>query len=173
MKPVESRDYSRDLIRVLTELETLHQSLAELIDRKIDRMRSGDVTEINACTAREQELVGRIGEQEGLRRVLTDRIARSFGMSPQKARRMTASQLAERMAQPWASELLAVAERLQRLTTRIENRNRMAGRLSGAILEHMDAVLSAMTAPRPATGAYGRQGVRLSAGPTRLFETVG
>ena len=173
MKPVESRDFSRDLIRVLSGLEALHQGLAELIDQKIDRMRAGNVAEINACTTREQELVGRIGEQEGLRRVLTDRIARSFGMSPQKARRMTASQLAERMAQPWASELLALAGRLQRLTARIENRNRMAGRLSGAILEHMDVVLSAMTAPGPASGAYGRRGACLPAGPTRLFETVG
>ncbi|MHC4234899.1 MAG: flagellar export chaperone FlgN [Planctomycetota bacterium] len=179
MKPrVESADseigrYSRDLIVVLANLERLHAQLAELIDVKIERMRRCDVAGMNECVSGEQELVGKIGEQEGLRRMLTDRMGRGYGMSPQKARRLTACQLAEVIPPPQRDELRDLATRLEALMTRIVRRNRIASQLSGGILAHMDAILSAMISPQVQAGAYSKRGSAVDATPQRLFETVG
>lgn len=162
-----------ELVMVLNRLEKLHARLAEAIDGKIDRMRVCDVAGINECMGREHELVGQVGEKEGLRRVLTDRIGRAFGMSPQKARRLTATQLAQKLPAPQAERLLESAGRLQELTRRIARRNRVAGRLSGQMLEHLDTVLSAVTAPSDRHGAYSSGGRSAGSAPRRLFEAVG
>ncbi len=165
--------HSGELITVLNRLMELHTLLAELIEAKIERMGRCDTSGMNECTSREQELVARIGEQESLRRVLTDRIGRSFGMSAAKARRLTASQLAEKLTPPRREMLLDVAGRLQALTTRIARRNRLVGRLSEEMLGHMNSILSAMTAPQAQAGAYSPGGKKLAEAPQRLFETVG
>lgn len=158
---------------LLGRLQGLHAELAEAIDRKIDRMRACDVAGINECLGREQELVGQVGEKEGLRRVLTDRVGRSFGMSPQKARRLTATQLARKLPSSQGQRLLENAGRLQEFTRRIARRNRVAGRLSSEMLEHLDTVLLAVAAPSERHGAYSSGGRSVVSAPKRLFETVG
>ena len=173
MKSHDNVGYCDELITVLGRIESLHAELVEAIDRKIDRMRACDVPGMNESTSRERELVGRIGEQEGLRRVLTDRIGRSFGMSPPKARGLTATQLARKLPEPQATRLLACAGRLQELTRTIARRNRVAGRLSGDLLRHLDAVLSAVVATDERQVAYSAGGQSVASVPRRLFETVG
>ena len=164
---------SQELIAVLARLEGLHTQLAELIDAKIERMGRCDVAGMSECRSSEQALIGRIGEQEGLRRSLTDRIGRGYGMSPQRARRLTASQLAEKLASSQGEELLRLAGRVQALATRIVRRNRVAGQLGSGILAHMETILSAMTGPGEQSGAYCPHGQVLGPAPRRLFETVG
>jgi len=173
VKEDRDTDYCDELIMVLDRLEKLHGELAEVIDRKIDRMRVCDVPGMNECLGREQDLVAQVGEKEGLRRVLTDRVGRSFGMSPQKARRLTATQMAERLPAPHGRRLRASAGRLQELARRIERRNRVAGRLSTDVLEHLDTVLSAVTAPPDRSSAYSFAGRSVATAPRRLFEAVG
>ncbi len=173
MKPHDHAGYCDELIVMLGRIESLHAELAEVIDRKIERMQACDVPGINECIGRERELVGQVGEQEGLRRALTDRIGRSFGMSPPKARRLTAAQLATRLPEPQAGRLLASAGRLQELARRITRRNRVAGRISGDLLQHLDTVLSAVAAPDERQAAYSAGGRAVASAPKRLFETVG
>jgi len=170
---LEAGRYGRELIIVLGRLMDLHTLLAELVESKIERMRRCDVTGLSECVRDEQELAGKIGETEGLRRALTDRIGRSYGMSSPKARKLTATQLAERFPPPQRDELLDLARRLQELAMRITRRNQVAARISGAMLTHLDTVLSAMTVGGAEPGAYSQRGRRLEAEPKRLFETVG
>ena len=173
MKAEGDKDYGGELVEMLTRLEELHTELAVVIERKIECMRQCDVAGMNECTANERELVGKIGEREGRRRVLTDRLARACGLSARKARRLSAAQLAERLPAGQRSDLLAVTGRLRSLTTGIARRNQVAGRLGGNMLRHMDGILSAMTAPRERSGAYSSAGRTVGATPRQLFETVG
>lgn len=173
MKAEGDKDHSGELVEMLTRLEELHTELAAVIERKIKCMRECDVAGMSECTANERELVGKIGEGEGSRRLLTDRLARACGLSAQKARRLTAAQLAERLPAAQGSDLLAAAGRLRSLTTRIVRRNHVAGRFGGNMLRHMDVILSAMTAPRERSGAYSSAGRTVGATPRQLFETVG
>ena len=173
MKKHGDADYCNELIMVLDRIESLHGELAQVIDRKIERMRVCDVAGINECTGDEQRIVEQIVEQESLRRVVTDRIGRAFGMSPQKTRRLTAKQLAGKLPVPQGGRLLASAARLQDLTRGIARRNRLAGRLSGDLLRHLDTVLSAVVTPEGRREAYSAGGSSVASAPKRLFETVG
>ncbi len=173
MKPQKPEDFGAGLVMTLTRLEELHGELAVQVDRKIERMREADTEGINECVACEQDLMRRIGEQEGLRRLLTDRLGRSYGMSPQKARRLTVAELAERLSPPHRANLIAVAQRLKKLATRVERRNRVAGALGATMVKHLGCVLSTLTASPPRAGAYSPGGGKVGAAPQRLFETVG
>ena len=173
MKAGDDREFSGELVATLTRLEELHTELATVIDRKIDCMRECDVAGMNECTASERELVGKIGEGEGQRRTLTDRLARSWGLPPQKVRRMAADQLAGQLPPPQRADLLTATSRLRSLTTRIARRNRVAGTLGTRMLQHMDAILSAMTAPQERSGAYSSAGRTVGTAGRQLFETVG
>jgi hypothetical protein len=173
VKPGADRDYGRELLDALTSLETSHERLAGVVDRKIECMRNCDVAGMNQCTTDEQELVRRIAEHEGRRRGLTDRLVRSYGMAPAKGRRMTAAQLADKLPPQARSDMQAVTERLRSLTTRAARRNRVAGMIGGDMLRHMGAILSAMTGGQQQYGAYTPTGRTVGADPQRLFEAVG
>jgi len=173
MNPQTREQLGRELAGSLSRLESLHRALADLVERKIDRMRAADVEGLNACTGREQSLVEEIGEQERFRRLLTDRLGRSYGMTPQKARRLTVGQWADKLPAAQAAELRAVAVRLRDVSRRIERRNRVAGALSGEMLRHLGAVLGSVNDSGGAAGGYNPCGQVASSSPRRLFETVG
>jgi len=155
--------------------------MADLVEEKIERMRRGDVAGLSDYAIREEALIAQISEREGLRRVVTDRIARRYGMSTQKARTLTAAYVAPRLASPWGEEVLCTAGRLRELAGRIGRRNRVASQLSGAILRHMDAVFAAMTSPRrrgDSLASYRPSGATGSSGAStpaarRIFEAIG
>jgi hypothetical protein len=173
VKAGDERNCGSELVDTLCRLEGLHTDLAAVIDRKIECMRECDVAGMNECTASERELIGRIGEGEAHRRMLTDRLARACSLPLQKARGMNADQWAERLPPPDRANLLAVAGRLRSLTTRIARRNHVAGTLGARMLQHMDDVLSAMTAPTTGSGAYSSGGRTVGVASRQLFETVG
>jgi len=179
--PFTEPDLGRELCMVLSRLEKLHGDIAYVVEEKIARMRRGDVTGLLDCAIREEALIGQISQGEGLRRVVTDRIARRYGMSPQKARALTAAQVAPWLAPPWGEEVLSTSGRLREVTSRVGWRNRVALQLSGAILRHMDAVFTAITSPQgrgDSLGSYPRNGVTGSSGATtpaarKIFEAIG
>ena len=173
MKNEAVRELSQALIDALLGLEAIHTDLIEMIDAKIEHMRQANVVGMNACVARERDLVRSIGEQEGRRRVTVERLGRAFGMASSQAKRLTASQLAQRMPEDRGCLLMAVADRLKQLTDKATRRNHVAGTLGRGVLKHMDGILSAMTAPQQSGGAYSAGGRSVAQSPQRLFETVG
>lgn len=164
---------SQELIEALIGLDRLHGKLVEVIDAKIDYMRQADLAGMNACVAQERDLVRSIGEQEGRRRVTVERLGRAFGMASSQAKRLTASQLAQRMPEDRGRSLMAVADRLKKLTDKATRRNHVAGALGRGVLKHMDGILSVMTAPQQSGGEYSAGGRSVAQSPQRLFETVG
>ncbi len=173
MKPEQSIDAAGELVQALVGLEGLHTELAGVIDRKIDCMKQCDLPGMNATAAREHELVGQIGEAEGRRRMLTDRLARTLGLPPLQARRMTVDQVAAKLAEDRRADLRATAARLRSLTTHIARRNHVAGTLGSRVLRHLDAVFAAMTTPRERAGVYSSVGRKETGAQQQLFEAVG
>lgn len=167
------RELGQALIDALLGLETLHQDLVEVIDAKIEHMRQANVVGMNTCVAQERDLVRRIGEQEGRRRVTVERLGRAFGMASSQAKRLTATQLAQRMPEDRGDLLMSVASRLKVLTDKATRRNHVAGALGRGVLNHMDGILSSMTTAQQSAGAYSAGGRSVAQSPQRLFETVG
>ena len=79
------------LVTMLDELAGAHEQLLGAVEEKIEAMRSADTDRIRQTIEREQILVESIDEREGLRRQLTERIVRPYGVGTVAARRLSAT----------------------------------------------------------------------------------
>ncbi len=161
------------LVRLLDEIADLHVQLLAAIDAKIDAMKTADTDRIRQTMLGEQEIVERINEREGLRKQLTVNLGRSYGISPERARRMSATQIAERFAGSETARIEAAVSRMRDLTTQIARRNHVAQLVSENILRHMRIVFASMTAPADGGVAYSADGQSNAATNERLFDLVG
>jgi hypothetical protein len=164
---------TNDLLKVLDDLDASHAELCETVDRKINCMRSCDSAGLMQCVEAEQRTVEKIGTQEKQRRLLTSRILRGFGIGPDRVNRISAAELSEKLPPAVRRTFTDRAERLRRTISRTASRNRVANRLSGAMVAHFDTLLEAMATPAEQRGAYSSQGRRVRSAPVTLFEAVG
>src|SRR5512145_2113062 len=96
-----------ELATVLERMAGLYGELTVLANDKVAHMGKGDLAALRTDVAREEALVRKSQEQDGLRRQLLEIIGRGYGIAAQAARRMTASQLLQRLepAKRWELEL--------------------------------------------------------------------
>lgn len=161
------------LAQVLDQLSALHGSMTEVISQKIEQMRRADMEGMRDSAAKEQDLLERITERDGLRRQVTDRLGKSLGMSAGRARAMTARQLAEKIGPPVGDQILGAAQTLRATMNKLALTNRTAGAISGKIVEHLHGVFAAMS-EAPGDGAEYERGGRVGMTNGRqLFEAVG
>ncbi|MCA9253551.1 MAG: flagellar export chaperone FlgN [Phycisphaerales bacterium] len=161
------------LVRLLDEIAELHVRLLAAIDAKIAAMKTADTDQIREAMLGEKAIVEQINEREGLRKQLTVNLGRSYGVSPQRARAMTAMQLAERFAGAEAPKIEAAVKRMRELTGQIARRNHVAQLVSQNILRHMRVVFASMTAPTTGGAAYSSDGQASVSANERIFDLVG
>lgn len=169
----DSNKRIKALAGVLNDLVEAHGSLLEVVENKIAAMRAADTERLKAEVAREECLVERINDREGLRHRLSEEIGRGYGIGPEAARRLSASQLAARVGRPYQDKINAAAQRLKDLTGRIARRNRVAQTISQTVLWHVKQVLMAMTVSPASATAYSPGGGLVGAGTRRIFDAVG
>jgi hypothetical protein len=163
----------RSLVQLLEELCAGHGDLLNLIERKSDSMKRADIETMSRLVDREQELVKFINERNGLRRQLMEAIGSQIGVSPRKARLMTASQLAARLPEAEGRCIRGAAEKLGNAMARVSKANRMAAVISRGILAHLKAVFAAVATPENRKAGYTDAGGAVSANDPLLFEAVG
>ncbi|GJM24655.1 MAG: hypothetical protein DHS20C16_10700 [Phycisphaerae bacterium] len=161
------------LVRLMDELADLHVRLLAAIEVKIEAMKTADTERIRQAMLGEKEIVEQINEREGLRKQLTVNLGRSYGLSPQRARNMTAMQLAERFAGIEAPKIERAVKKMRELTSQIARRNHVAQLVSQNILRHMRIVFSSMTAPSSGGVAYSADGQANVSANERIFDLVG
>ena len=161
------------LVRLLDEIAELHTRLLAAIELKIDAMKTADTEQIRQTMLGEKEIVEQINEREGLRKQLTVNLGRSFGVSPERARSMSAMQFAERFAGKEASRIENAVKKMRELTSQIASRNHVAQLVSQNILRHMRVVFASMTAPSTGGVAYSADGQANVSANERIFDLVG
>jgi len=161
------------LIRVLTELKRLHEELALVVQNKLDAMRRADTQAIGSAVAREEFLIGRIRDQESLRRRLLDGIARDPDRSTASAQPLTAAELAARLHEPYRSRLLGLAAGLRACVRQTEEANRVAAIISAEMIRHFRQIYQVMAAAGSSPGVYARNGRPQAGGGASVFEAVG
>ena len=161
------------LVELLRKLAEAHDELLEIVERKIAAMRTADTQRLTDIMRTEHTVIARIQEHEGLRRQLTENIARSYGISPAVARRLSAEQLAAKLGPEAATRIDVQTRRLRGLVGAIAKRNHVAQRISQGILRHMKHVFAAMTGEGSQRAVYAGDGeISVGAGET-IFDTVG
>jgi hypothetical protein len=169
----KGKDRIHELLVLLDGLTRLHGELRSAVTDKIARMRAASIAGMHECVRREESLVLRVSEQEGLRKQLMDAIGRGFGAGAQKGRTWTAAQLADRLLEPQRGELLAAARRLRESVAEVARVNRMAGMIAQEVLKHYRHVFASMQAGGAAQPAgYSRRGDVVSGSRRTLFDAV-
>ena len=158
---------------LLDEIAEAHKDLLDAVEEKIAAMRTADTERIKQAMEREQALVERIDEREGVRRQLTENIARGYGIGGAAARRLSVRKLADRVGGAQAEAIVAAGQRLQKLTAQIAQRNHVAQLISQNILRHMTQVFAAMTVSRDGAVGYSPAGDVFAGGGERIFDAVG
>lgn len=162
-----------DLLMLLERLDRLHGELGDVLREKLQTMRRSDLDGIHACVHREQNLARRIDEQNGLRKQLTVKIGRAFGIAPETARAMTASGLAARVTDPYGERILDAAQRLKRTVVQVERTNRMVHQVSSRVLSHLHQVFSSIAEETEPADGYTPTGGTQTGQRRELFEAIG
>jgi len=163
----------RELVRLISDMTHLHDDLAGQMRDKLDAIRQADSDRIEAITARESKLAGRLAEREGLRRQLTRRIVNGLGLDGQVDETIRLTALAEYLDEPRRSQLLVSAMGLKEKAEHIERLVATTKQVTEAMLEHMQEIFTVMTSGGPTNGGYSRVGRRENAKAASVFEAVG
>ncbi len=161
------------LLRLMTRLGTLHDELGEAMSAKLDAMRAAKIDHMRECNKKETSIIGRIAEQEGLRRRLMEEVGRGFGMSAPVARTLSARALADRLAEPNRARLQEVSSKLCTSIEGVRRINDLVGGISKQTLHHLTEVFNAAIAGNEPAGVYTNTGATESAGRLELFEAIG
>lgn len=161
------------LLELLNQIADAHDRLLVVVEDKIAAMRGANVGRIEEVMRREQQIVQHIQEREGLRRQLTENIARGFGMSAEAVRRLTADAIADRFGAAQADSIRVAAARLRSITVRIAERNEMARKISEGICRHMKLIFAAITSSDGGLVRYGADGAPVASMKRQVFDAVG
>lgn len=162
------------VVKVLGELKRLHDELAVVLKGKLEAMRKANTDALRSATTREEFLLQRIREQDGLRQQLMDLVGELVGWPPGEARTATVSRLAGHVAEPLRSQLLALAAALRERVQETAESNRVAAMISGEMLRHFRRVFQTMAQGNPRqAGVYSRTGLADTRAATKVFEAVG
>jgi len=162
-----------DLVRLLEEISSCHETLGGVVQSKIDAMRRADMDGMRMVIRKEHQLVRRIHECEGLRRQLTDAIGQQMGLPAGRARSMTLSQLADRLSEAEGQKLKSVAGKLREALSQVVRLNRLAGAISARVLGHLKAVFDSVATDGDRSVGYSGSGRPVTVRDSRLLEAVG
>jgi FlgN protein len=157
----------------MDRLRGLHDDLRDTLAEKLERMRTADIDGVGRLIEQEQRLLGRIAEQEGLRKQIMEQLGRKFGMSAAFARTLPATRLAERLDATQGERLLTQAKLLKTAVQSVAVLNKMVNDVSTKVLEHMKDVFASITNDQESNGAYSYTGQTVVGRPRELFEAIG
>lgn len=162
-----------DLLRLMDTLRLLHGDLRVAIVVRINAMRDADLPRMQEALNEERAIAARIHEREGLRKQLMDLMGVELGLPKGEGRKMTVSQMAERLPESARAALRRRADGLRRAVAEAAQANRVAASATRTLLHHMQWVFAAM---RPAGGSpltYSSRGEMTPPGGTVLLEATG
>ena len=163
----------KELTVLLAEMKRLHEGLLSAARRKSEAMRRADTQAMEQAGREERALADRIKDQEGLRKVLMERIGERMGFSAPQARKMSISELARSVAEPIRTQLTVLGAELRKLASEIARLNRIAALVSQEMVRHFRAVYEAMTQQSQTGEFYGRTGRPQSGVSAAVIDTTG
>jgi hypothetical protein len=157
----------------LGDLKKLHDELLAVIQHKLGAMRNADMETINSCLAREQFLVNRIRQQEGLRQQLVQLIGKELGVAAPPSGAISLPRLVERLDEPRRGQLLSLAAGLRGAMQAIDGCNKVAALVTSEMLKHFRQVCMAIAQAGHSAGTYSQAGRMNSEASVGVFEAVG
>jgi len=157
-----------DLQSILLQLIAEHRKLLDLLDAQHEAMKKFDLNVMADLMPRQEMSRLRIGELEGKRRAVTRQIAISLKLTEEPK----LTRLAELF--PQFSEILLKSRRdLRDIATKISHRSQVSGRLTSAVLGHLNTVVRVLAGAAQRAGLYTRQGIPRVGTRVGMMDAVG
>lgn len=126
------------LISTLEEMIRVQQEILSLLQREKKLMIGGEVDDLLRCLHEKENLLGRL---RGLERRRQEEIVPLAQQGGGDDRALTLKQLAQRIPEPFRSQLAYCHTRLEALTASIQELNQINGLLVDRILERITALV--------------------------------
>lgn len=157
-----------DLQTILAQLIAEHRKLLDLLEAQHKAMKVFDLSTMADLMPRQEMTRLRIVDLENKRRVVTRQIAAMHKLSeePRLAR------MAELYPQQ-ADALLKARSELRDFALRIARRSQLSGRLTSAVLGHLNTVVRLLAGAAQRAGLYTRRGIPRVGSRIGVMDAVG
>ena len=163
------------MVRQLSDLETTlqqliaeHRKLLVSMDAQQAAMRVMDLAAMDVAQNAQEASRLRIATLETKRRTIVSLLTRGVKV----AQPVTLTALAELYPQRKA-ELLKLRDELKDVATTISSRSKVAGKLAGAVLGHLNTVVRLLAGAVERAGVYTKDGIPRVSGRIGIMEAVG
>jgi hypothetical protein len=162
----------QQLHALLGELLALHRELAQVIELKLTAMRRADVGEIERCVEREGGLAAQIQRQDGLRRCLSQQLARGLGLPVTAGQDVPLREVVARTDEAWGQRLAAVGAELGQLLSEVARVNSRAAQVARQMQTWHRALLQEAAGAFNTDFAYSRSGYARRAPVAQVIDTT-
>jgi hypothetical protein len=157
-----------ELENLLRQLIAEHRKLLFYVEQQQAAMKLFDLKAMEAAARQQEAARLRIATIENKRRAVVEAIAMRLGLTGP----VTITRLASHDAQR-REALLQLATELKEIIHQIAQRTHVAGRLSGAVVGHLNTVMRLLAGAVAQAGVYTKQGVPRVARRIGAMEAVG
>ncbi len=163
-----------ELCGVLERLVELQDALQQVIQRKLDVMRTSDPTEIMRVCAQEAELAAQAANLDAARRRLVGDLCEVAGMArPSQPERVTLRALSQALNVDGRERLLSLGENLRMKMLKVAESNRTVELVCREMLSHFKRLFAAFSTPDEESGMYSNKGDRRAANGAAVLDAVG
>ena len=159
---------ARELGQHLAALHATLKQLTELANTKLAAMRQADTNALNACAAREEELLREVFRMEQARNAVLARLAQSLHCP-----NVRLTEIAARLPEPLASSLRARSLALKEIAGELQRRNKLAAIVAQNLQGHIRGVFADVASATQESLVYGPQGQHEMSSPRRWVDAVG
>ncbi len=163
------------MVRQLADLEAAlqlliaeHRKLLGFMDAQQDAMRVMDLNAMDAAQNAQEASRLRIGTLETKRRTIVSLLTRGVKVEGP----VTLTKLAALYPQR-RDALLKLRDELKDVATTIASRSKVAGKLAGAVLGHLNTVVRLLAGAVERAGVYTKDGIPRVSGRIGIMEAVG
>jgi len=156
-----------DLIAVLAQLIDEHRKLLAEVQRHQTAIKTMDVLAMDASRLRQEGLRMVISQLDNRRHILSMQIA-----AASKVVAPTLTKLAE-LNPAHRAKILAQRDELRAIAAQINQHSRVAGKVAGAVLGHLNTVVRILAGAMQQAGVYTQRGVPKMAARVGVIEAIG
>lgn len=144
-----------NLIKVLEYEKKLYGRILHLSEDKTSAVVKGELENLQAITAKEQELSDELKKLADVRDKIIGQIGRSIGNYSDS---ITVTDLINLAPEEYSERLSRISKSLKETVNKLKNKNDLNLKLINNALEYVDFSLNLLTQPVPQAVQYGRKG---------------
>lgn len=161
----------RELGQHLIDLQTALKQLSDLAAEKLTALRRADTGALQACAAREEQLLRELFRREPSRKAALARVAQTLQLADSAHARL--NDIVARLPEPLASSWQARRVALRDIAAELQRKNRLAASVARNLHSHIRGIFADVANAAQESVVYGPQGQHAGGRPRCWVDAVG